>query len=93
MKKITFFAVAIILALGLSACGRMDNVTDTGTTDDTKATMPTIIPTIPTTEHRVPETSYHPDDDGFIDNTDGTDANDTTSNPTESHGRLRLRRK
>ena len=84
MKKIGIFSMALVLMAALCACNRskMDTQNTTGNT------MPTVITTIPTTEERIPGTSFQPDDDGIIGETS------ETTNPTQTpryRGRMRLR--
>lgn len=68
MKKCSIFALAIILALSLAACGRSNDTQDTGMT-----ILPNMNPTIDT---NIPD----PDVDTKMPiYTDGTDASDWTN--------------
>ena len=84
MKKISIFALVLALLGVLSACNR----SNTDPQDTTGMTMPTIITTTPTTQNTVPSTSFYPDDDGIIGETQ--DTTDATQEPRH-RGRMHLR--
>lgn len=60
MKKTGIFAIALLLALSLAACGRKKDNKETTPTNDTKSTMPSVLdPTImdPTLDTNIPDPS------------------------------------
>ena len=73
MKKYSIFALVLALSLTLCACGRRDTGATTDTTGTTGMTMPTIMSTTPSTEEHVPGTTFQPDEDGIIGDTQGTE--------------------
>ena len=89
MKKYGIFVIALMMTMTMTACmGRDDtnNTNNTGTTGTT-APMPTVITTMPTTEPVMPDTSFYPDDDGFIGETDGTG---DTNGQNDPQARMRI---
>lgn len=88
MKKIGIFALVLAMTGLLCACNRRN----TDTNETTGNTMPTVTTTIPIIEDMVPETSFHPDQDGFIGNTESTTETTSEAAPMpQPRGRLRLR--
>ena len=93
MKKYGIFALVLALTLALSACGRRDTGTTTDTTATTGNTMPTVITTMPDMDEDIPGTSFHPDQDGLIGETDGTEDTTNTTDATDPEARMRLRKR
>lgn len=85
MKKIGIFALVLVMVGLLCACNRRTS-NNNETTGNTK---PTVSTTTPIIEDMMPETSFHPDEDGIIGNTETTDATGVPA--PQPRGRMRLR--
>ena len=86
MKKFSIFALVVTLIGTLCACNRSDKMPQ----ETTGITMPTIITTEPYMENTVPGTSFHPDQDGMIGETEDTTRSTDGTEPQPRH-RMRLR--
>ncbi len=78
MKKYGIFAISIMLSIALSAC-RSNDMPDA--TDGSTNNMPTVVTTMPTrpTEENIPGTTFTPDEDGIIGETDGTETTEPST--------------
>ena len=78
MKKYGILAIALMLSMAFTACKSTDM------SNDPSGTMPTLVTTLPTvttqpTEDNIPGTSFQPDDDGLIGETEGTTNTDPSA--------------
>ena len=86
MKKFGIFALVLALTGVLCACNRSDKVTQ----ETTGVTMPTIITTEPHVNDTIPGTTFRPDEDGMIGDTEETThTTDSTAPQPRNHMRLR----
>ena len=86
MRKFGIFALVLALTGVLCACNRSDKTPQ----ETTGITMPTIITTEPHVNDTVPGTTFRPDEDGMIDDTEETTRNtDSTAPQPRNHMRLR----
>lgn len=78
MKKLSIFTLAVILVLGLTACGRKNNNEPTTVpTTTAPSTTPTILPTEPMTTN-IPDPSVDTSMPSMSDATAGMDTTETT---------------